>query len=79
MKLNELQNSKWIKEDDVIPDILVTIKSEEKRDMAKTGQPSDIKLVLGFEETLKLILYCIANYWLFVTAFVICRPNRQHH
>lgn len=62
MKANELSSSDYLKGGDVTPDILVTIETQEPKNMAKTGEAKEVKLVLGFEETDKQLVCNITNF-----------------
>ena len=62
MKLDDMVTSDYLKQADVTPPIRVTIKSEEEKNMAKDGQPAQIKCVLGFEETDKKLVCNITNF-----------------
>ena len=50
MNVNELGSSDYLKQHDVVPDKLVTIASQEPKDMAPTGKPPEMKIILGFSE-----------------------------
>ena len=62
MRLDEMSNSDYMKRDDVTPPILVTIKSQEPKNMAQSGQPSDTKLIIGFEESDKKLVCNVTNF-----------------
>ena len=53
MKLSDLGTSNYLVQSDVEPPIILTIKSEAAKDFAKDGNPPEMKLVLGFNETQK--------------------------
>ena len=62
MKLDDLSTSDYMKEADVTPPIRVTIKSSEGKDMAKKGDPPQMKCVLGFEEIDKKLVCNVTNF-----------------
>ena len=62
MKLDDLVTSDYLKEADVTPPIRVTIKSTEAKNMAKAGQPPQIKCVVAFEEVEKKLVCNVTNF-----------------
>ena len=61
MNINDLGTSKYLKKDDVVPDVLVTIKSCELENMAMDGEPVENKLVVHFEEMDKGLACNVTN------------------
>lgn len=55
MHYSQLKESKYLKQDDCGSGILVTISQLTQENMAKEGEPEDLKYVLHFEETEKLL------------------------
>ena len=57
-----MSTSDYMKEADVTPPIRVTIKSSEAKNMAKKGDPPQLKCVLGFEEIEKKLVCNVTNF-----------------
>ena len=51
--VRQFNKSNYLKKEDCDPDILLTIKSKEAKNMAWQGEPEDMKWVLYFEESMK--------------------------
>ena len=51
--VDDLSQSKFLKQSDVVPDLTVTIKGYDYVNMAKDDQPTDMKYCLHFEGDVK--------------------------
>ena len=51
--VNDLKSSKFLAKEDVMPDVLVTIKGYEKMNVAMENQPAEEKWTLSFNELAK--------------------------
>ena len=61
MNISELSESNYLKKDDVMPPISVTISGITKENMAKDGAPPEIKAVLHFSESVKPMVLNMTN------------------
>ena len=53
MKISELSESKYLKKEDVMPPMTVTISGIMMENLAQQGQPPEMKAVLQFSEAVK--------------------------
>ena len=51
--IDDLSQSKYLKQSDVTPDLTVTIRGNDYVNMAKDGEPADMKYCLLFENDVK--------------------------
>jgi hypothetical protein len=61
MNVNELKNSQFLTKEDCVPDILVTIKSCEEKDVSTESEPTKMRWVLFFEELEKPLVLNVTN------------------
>jgi len=62
MKVDDFGQSDYLKRPDVEPPILVTIKRVELKNMAKDGQPQEMKPVIEFHEIKKRLACNKTNF-----------------
>jgi hypothetical protein len=51
MKITQMMGGKYLKKDDCIPDLLLTIRGFEEENVAPDDKPKELKWVMYFEET----------------------------
>jgi hypothetical protein len=51
MKISSMMGGKYLKKDDCIPDLLLTIRGFEEANVAPDDKPQEMKWVMYFEET----------------------------
>jgi hypothetical protein len=51
MKITQMMGGKYLKKDDCIPDLLLTIRGFEEENVAPDDKPREMKWVMYFEET----------------------------
>jgi hypothetical protein len=51
MKISQMMGGKYLKKDDCIPDLLLTIRGFEEENVAPDDKPQELKWVMYFEET----------------------------
>lgn len=61
MNVNELKNSQFLTKEDCTPDILVTIKSCEEKDVSTESEPTKMRWVINFEELEKPLVLNVTN------------------
>lgn len=61
MNVNELSQSNYLKKEDCMPPLTVTISGLTNENMAKDGQPEEKKYVLQFMEAIKPMVLNITN------------------
>ncbi len=61
MNINELTTSKYLKKEDVMPPLIVTISGLTNENLAKDGEVPDMKYVLHFSENLKPMVLNLTN------------------
>lgn len=59
--VDDLRNSQFLTKSEVVPDVLVTIKSYEMQDVSLEDDPADEKYVLHFEELDKPLVLNVTN------------------
>ncbi len=61
MHISQIKQSKFLARGDVNPPILVTIKSVEQDNVAKEGEPADMKWALTFKDCAKPMILNTTN------------------